>query len=127
MRIRTWSAALVALVLVGSSCSDHDLAGPKRIDPSLRSFASLSSTAAPAPAVRISEFHYDNASTDVDEKIEISGPAGTNLTGWQLVLYNGAATSRAPYTTTNLTNLVIPATCGSRGVIVISYPANGIQ
>ena len=127
MRIRTWSAALVALAFVGSSCSDNDLAGPRRIDPSTRAFATLAGSAAVLPAVRISEFHYDNASTDVDEKVEISGPAGTNLTGWQLVLYNGAVASRAPYTTTSLKDLVIPSTCGSRGVIVISYPANGIQ
>ena len=62
--------------------------------------AVVSAATTTLPAVRISEFHYDNAGTDVDEKVEISGPAGTSSTGWQLVLYNGAATSRAPYTTT---------------------------
>jgi DNA/RNA endonuclease G (NUC1) len=79
------------------------------------------------PAVRISEFHYDNGGTDTGEAIEISGPAGTDLTGWQLVLYNGSATSRAPYTTTSLSGLTIPASCGARGVVVLSYPSNGIQ
>lgn len=127
MRLRTWSAALVALAFAGSSCSVNDLAGPKKLDPSLRGLAVVSAPTASLPAVRISEFHYDNASVDVDEKVEISGPAGTNLTGWQLVLYNGSATSRAPYTTTSLKDVVIPATCGDRGVLVISYPANGIQ
>src|SRR4051812_34995159 len=126
MRIRTWSAALVALAFVGSSCSENDLAGPKRIDPSIRALATVSSAAVILPSVRISEFHYDNASTDVDEKVEISGPAGTDLTGWQLVLYNGATTSRAPYNTATLKD-AMPATCGARGVLVISYPANGIQ
>src|SRR6185436_9316816 len=78
------------------------------------------------PAVRISEFHYDNVGTDAGEAVEISGPAGTDLSGWKLVLYSGNSTSRAPYTTTNLAG-TIPATCGTRGVVVINYPSNGIQ
>ena len=39
--------------------------------------------------VRISEIHYDNAGIDAGEAIEISAPAGTDLTGWSVVLYNG--------------------------------------
>jgi DNA/RNA endonuclease G (NUC1) len=126
MRLRTWSAALVALAFVSASCSVNDLAGPKKLDPSLRGLAAVAAPSTALPAVRVSEFHYDNASTDIDEKVEISGPAGIDLTGWQLVLYNGAPASRAPYTTTSLKDL-IPATCGDRGVLVISYPSNGIQ
>jgi DNA/RNA endonuclease G (NUC1) len=79
------------------------------------------------PPVRVSEFHYDNSGTDFDEKIEISGPAGTSLSGWSLVLYNGAVNSRAPYNTTSLSSLTFPGPCGGRGVLVISYPVNGIQ
>jgi DNA/RNA endonuclease G (NUC1) len=124
MRIRTWSAALIALALVGSSCSENDVTGLAR--PSRTASAPASLVASPLPAVRISEFHYDNAGTDSAEKVEISGPAGTDLTGWQLVLYNGAVASRAPYTTTNLSS-VLTASCGSRGVFVVSYPSNGIQ
>jgi hypothetical protein len=41
----------------------------------------------------INEFHYDNAGTDAGEFIEIAGLAGTNLAGWQLVLYNGNPSS----------------------------------
>jgi len=37
----------------------------------------------------INEFHYDNASSDVDEGFEIAGPAGLDLAGWTLVTYNG--------------------------------------
>jgi hypothetical protein len=40
--------------------------------------------------VFINEIHYDNDSTDVNEAIEIAGPAGTDLSGWTLVFYNGA-------------------------------------
>jgi len=125
MRIRTWSAALVALAIAASSCSENDLAGPKHFDPSARTFAVVAATPV-LPGVRISEFHYDNVGVDSAERVEISAPAGTNLNGWQLVLYNGAANSRAPYTTTNLTQ-TLSATCGDRGVVVVSYPSNGIQ
>jgi DNA/RNA endonuclease G (NUC1) len=81
---------------------------------------------APAPAVRISEFHYDNVSTDTGEAIEVSGPAGTSLNGWSIVLYNGVSTSRASYDTKTLSG-TIPATCDTRGVVVQTYPSNGIQ
>ena len=45
------------------------------------------------PPVRFSELHYDNAGTDIGEAVEISGPAGADLTGWTVVLYNGAASA----------------------------------
>ncbi|HZE07721.1 MAG TPA: DNA/RNA non-specific endonuclease [Gemmatimonadaceae bacterium] len=122
MRIRAWSAALAALALVGSSCSENELVAPAT---RVHSLAKVSS-ATTLPSIRISEFHYDNAGTDSAEKVEISGIAGTDLTGWKLILYNGAANSRAPYTTSALGG-TIPATCGTRGVVVIAYPSNGIQ
>jgi hypothetical protein len=37
----------------------------------------------------INEFHYDNAGTDTGEMIEVAGPAGTDLSGWTVVGYNG--------------------------------------
>ena len=74
--------------------------------------------------VHVSEIHYDNASTDSGEAIEISSPAGTDLSGWQIVLYNG--TNGASYDTDALTGLV-PALCGDRQVVVRDYPSNGIQ
>ena len=35
----------------------------------------------------INEFHYDNSSTDTGEYVEIAATAGTDLTGWKIVLY----------------------------------------
>lgn len=121
MRIRTARVVLIALALINASCSET--IAPKSRQ-SLRGSAASLDASASLPSVRISEFHYDNAGTDVDEKVEISGPAGTSLDGWQLVLYNGTASSRAPYTTTSLAGQTIPsvAGCGTRGVVVISYP-----
>ncbi|HHH39365.1 MAG TPA: lamin tail domain-containing protein [Sedimenticola sp.] len=42
-----------------------------------------------ALSVFINELHYDNIGADRDEGIEVAGPAGMDLTGWQLLLYNG--------------------------------------
>jgi hypothetical protein len=56
------------------------------------------------PVVFINEFHYDNTGTDSDEGIEVAGTAGTNLTGWSLVLYNG--NGGASYGTTNLSGIL---------------------
>lgn len=53
--------------------------------------------------VFINELHYDNDGADAGEFVEIAGPAGTDLEGWQVVLYNGTASQRAPYDTENLT------------------------
>jgi hypothetical protein len=52
----------------------------------------------PAANVFINEFHYDTAGTDAGEFIEVAGLAGTDLSGWSLVLYNGnggACTARS--------------------------------
>ncbi|MCB9138855.1 MAG: ExeM/NucH family extracellular endonuclease [Caldilineaceae bacterium] len=37
----------------------------------------------------INEFHYDNTGGDTGEFVEVAGPAGTNLTDWSIVPYNG--------------------------------------
>jgi len=57
-------------------------------------------------AVFFSEIHYDNFGADANEAIEVTAPAGMDMTGWSIVLYNGAATVRAPYNTTNLSGVV---------------------
>ncbi|WP_432050729.1 ExeM/NucH family extracellular endonuclease [Verrucosispora sp. NA02020] len=68
----------------------------------------------------ISEIHYDNVGADVGEAIEIEAPVGYDLSGWQIVLYNGA--NGAPYNTRTLSGAVPTA-----GVVVASYPVDGIQ
>jgi DNA/RNA endonuclease G (NUC1) len=81
------------------------------------------------PDTRFAELHYDNSGVDSGEAIEIEGPAGTSLEGWSVVLYDGTADpngQRLAYNTRALTGS-IPATCGSRGVVVLEYPTNGIQ
>jgi len=72
----------------------------------------------------INEFHYDNDGTDTGEAIEIAGSAGTDLTGWDLVLYNG--NGGAVYDTRELSG-TIPAQQDGFGTVVQTYPTNGIQ
>jgi hypothetical protein len=43
----------------------------------------------PQAHVFINEFHYDNAGADVNEGVAVAGPAGTDLTGWKVMFYNG--------------------------------------
>ena len=38
----------------------------------------------------INEIHYDNIGGDVDERVEIAGSAGVDLTGYSIVHYNGS-------------------------------------
>src|SRR5687767_7493094 len=124
--VRTASLAIGLFVSAAflASCAHDRSVAPESAPARLiqRSGSFLSATA--MPDVRISEIHYDNTGTDAGERIEIAGPAGTDLTGWSVVLYNGS--SGLVYDTDVLTGS-IPATCGARGVIVISYPPNGIQ
>src|SRR5688572_18749189 len=77
-----------------------------------------------AISVFINEIHYDNTGTDAGEAIEVAGPAGTDLSGWSIVLYNGAG--GAPYDTDALSG-IIPNQQAGFGTISLSYPSNGIQ
>ena len=79
---------------------------------------------AASPSVFINEIHYDNTGTDTGEAIEVAGPAGTDLTGWSIVLYNG--NGGASYNSDALSGL-IPDIGGGFGVVVMNYPVNGIQ
>jgi DNA/RNA endonuclease G (NUC1) len=85
----------------------------------------VASSLAAAQGVRFSELHYDNDGTDRGEAIEVAGPAGTDLTGWRVVLYNGP--TGLVYGTPTVLSGPLPASCGTRGVVVINYPTNGIQ
>jgi hypothetical protein len=75
-------------------------------------------------AVWINEIHYDNVGIDSSEFVEIAGRAGVNLSGWSLVLYNGAG--GGTYNSVNLTG-VIPNQSNGFGTISFAYPVNGIQ
>ncbi|HYJ87102.1 MAG TPA: DNA/RNA non-specific endonuclease, partial [Pyrinomonadaceae bacterium] len=89
---------------------------------------------APAPVagststIFINEIHYDNTGNDTGEFIEVAGPAGTNLTGYSIVRYNGngGATYSSPGTASALSG-TIPAQQGGYGTVFLSYPQDGLQ
>jgi endonuclease I/fibronectin type 3 domain-containing protein len=74
--------------------------------------------------VWINEIHYDNSSTDVGEFVEIAGNAGVDLSGWQILAYNG--NGGGVYKTVNLSG-VIPNQLNSFGALAfdISSLQNG--
>ncbi|MCY4603772.1 MAG: endonuclease/exonuclease/phosphatase family protein, partial [Gemmatimonadetes bacterium] len=71
----------------------------------------------------INEIHYDNIGKDTGEAIEIAGPAGTDLSGWALVLYNGR--NGASYRTKSLSG-IIPDQTNGFGTIAFGF-AKSIQ
>ena len=130
LRYRGALVALICASLLSCTGTDH-VAGPAAGDSSAAAtHVDLAPASLTLPAVRFSEIHYDNTGTDAGEAIEISGPAGTNLTGWTIVLYNGSG--GAPYDTKTLSG-TIPATANclengaQRGVVTTAYAVNGIQ
>jgi DNA/RNA endonuclease G (NUC1)/PKD repeat protein len=142
----TWTSASPAVAQVVSTENNTATigglvpGGPVAINLSVTSNG-VTNSPSPQPAVTVtgapvivpsttyvSEAHYDNAGTDVDEKIEIEGNAGASLDGWKLVLYDGNGGKR--YSTNSTFDLsgIIPSNCDNgRGVVVLTFPVNGIQ
>lgn len=70
----------------------------------------------------INEFHYDNGGSDVNEFVEIAGPAGLDLSGWSVVAYNGS--NGNSYATVNLSGVIVEAS-GCMGVTSMNF--TGLQ
>ena len=75
-------------------------------------------------SVWINEFHYDNAGGDVAEGVEIAGEAGTDLSGYSIVLYNGSSSSGASYKTEDLSGVIPDEGAGSGA---LWFAISGIQ
>ncbi len=91
MRVSLLKWLGAALLAIGAGATLAHFAGvltPTAPDEILQD--TFISAAAAGTEVFINEFHYDNAGTDTGEFIEIAGPAGTDLSGWSIVLYNGS-------------------------------------
>ncbi len=78
----------------------------------------------PEPEVWINEFHYDNSGpTDINEFVEIAGPAGTDLSLYSIELYNGHTGTN--YETISLYGIIPDQ---SNGVGTLSFaPVGSIQ
>ena len=130
--VLTWTSSDPAIADVsGSGVVTAFAAGDVLItataDNGVAGTAAIHVNAGPPPStspVRFNEIHYDNANVDSGEAIEVEGPAGTDVTGYRIVLYNGS--NGAPYDTQTLSG-VLPSSCDGRGVLFVSYPQDGIQ
>lgn len=72
----------------------------------------------------INELHYDNVSADTGEGFEIAGPAGTDLSDFEVELYNGSTGNS--YDVIPLSGVLTNMQNGY-GVKWFALPANGIQ
>lgn len=78
------------------------------------------------------EVHISDAGADANERIEIAGPAGTNLTGWSVYFYDGALIGGGTfYSTVPLTG-TLPNNCTAGGqnigtVVVDVVAATGLS
>ncbi len=83
----------------------------------------LSSIVGFTQTVFINEIHYDNSGGDVNEGIEMAGPAGTNLACYAIYLYNGSnGQTYSPLTV--LSGTIDNEGCGYGAVW---FPISGIQ
>jgi predicted extracellular nuclease len=73
--------------------------------------------------VFVNELHYDNDGSDSNEFVEVAGPAGTDLTGWSVVPYNGS--NGSTYTPVGTPTGTIPDQNGGYGTVQV--PILGLQ
>jgi endonuclease I/chitodextrinase len=83
----------------------------------------INTTPVVAGVVFINEIHYDNAGTDSNEGVEIAGLAGTDLTGWKIIPYNG--NGGASYTPIGTLSGIIPNQLNGYGTLSVAIP--GLQ
>jgi hypothetical protein len=130
--VLTWTSSAPAIADVSGSglvtaFAAGDVVITASADNGTAGTAAIHVNAGPPPSaspVRFNEIHYDNVGVDSGEAIEIEGPAGTDVTGYRIVLYNG--NGGTPYNTQTLSG-VLPSTCDGRGVLFVTYPLDGIQ
>jgi endonuclease I len=72
--------------------------------------------------VWINELHYDNSGADKNESVEVAGSANTNLSGWELVAYNG--NDGSAYKTTSLSGTINDQ---QNGLGTKSFNISGLQ
>ena len=75
--------------------------------------------------VFLNEIHYDNDGGDVGEFFEIAGPAGTDLSGWSVVLYNGS--NGSAYNTIAFSGVTLADAGSGYGFYSVAFDPNGIQ
>lgn len=83
----------------------------------------------PIANVFVNEITYDPAGTDSGETIEVAGAAGTDLSGWKLVLYNGNGGVAYAATGGSTAGIALSGTIAdqSNGFGTLSFAAPGLQ
>ena len=117
----TGSASITASDIDNGS-SDNCAVDSLSIAPSVFSCSSVGTTV--SLMAWVNEIHYDNDGTDQGEFIEIAGPAGLDLNGWSVALYNGD--NGSVYNTLPLSGVLANQSNGY-GFSVVNLPTNGIQ
>ena len=80
--------------------------------------------------VFVNELHYDDATAagDTGERIEVVATGGESLSGYRIVLYNGASPSAATVYDDDPVPAGSVVDCGAPvRIATVSYPSNGIQ
>src|SRR5262245_35760837 len=97
----------------------------------LAALSLLARVATAQTTVFINEIHYDNVGTDTGERIEIAGPAGTDLAGWSIVRYNGNTPANGLVYTSPAgpgpLSGVIPNQQNGFGTLSFTYASDGLQ
>ena len=71
----------------------------------------------------LSEIHYDNVGADSNEFVAVTGPAGFDWVGWQVVLYNGS--DGAPYASAGVPDPATAIGAWAEAVVAFSGIQNG--
>jgi hypothetical protein len=82
--------------------------------------------APPNVPVFLNELHYDNQGGDVDEGVEIAGPAGTDLGDWAVMVYEGDTGALDTYKTIALEG-VLPDHGQGFGTLWYGLESNGLE
>ncbi len=108
----------------GATAGDFSWTGPTTDSPggvnAGQSFTGGGGGSTPDPW--INEFHYDDSGADEGEFVEVAGPAGTDLSGWSVVGYNGSG--GGDYKTVSLSGS-IPNQSNGYGTVSVAF--SGMQ
>ena len=118
----TLSTNSLQLTGTGSTSSDFVWAGPSPASGGMVNNLQIFNTSTSSELPWINEFHYANDGTDINEFVEIAGPAGTDLSDYTLYLYNG--NGNVVYNTENLSGIIPDQ---SNGFGTLAFPISGIQ
>jgi predicted extracellular nuclease/endonuclease I len=115
------------IIITKSRLTDlHTFSGENMKLKSSIALALFCASSAQATSVFINEIHYDNEGSDSAELIEVAAPAGTDLSGMTVVLYNGSSSQLKPYSTLSLSGIVGDESNGY-GFVTVNGPSSGIQ